>query len=656
MLANGGIHSTQDYDSFYDRFNAVSGLRYRMEPHDMWNYMPVANGLDEMLYGMLGTGGRGLQTQVFLLGSQTFNYNNAMHPTNPTPPYPGLDKLTAAEPLLAELRDAEKLHDTVGILNLYPVGEYFRWADDIDRRALTTALYVCNHYTPVTVNPQGQLAQLNNCQVIFLTNMILDTAQRDYLVSFVQGGGKLVLDINSGQYGLNDPDSTTTHYLLNALGIDFFSTGSAVAGINASTYPHDAYTVGSGKVLMIRRPALSGPDWEAMIPSIMTWAGVTTRLANSTGTDNKYMQIRVLQKGNDYFLATTFHRYDFYTGPASLTTNHLCFTKSLPAGTYSVTELTTGTNYGTFTPAQLATGFDVGKTYQDLQWYVFKISLVPVVGWKVTPPAGALLGDTIAYQTTTFPGVGTDTTLTTMQLVPSTVSQNLASLCRPTWANGKNGTLGAVSLAPANNDPMADASIQCGTGNGSFSSGNALTCHFRFMLTHANAFGGGTPPFELDGDLVTMVAPFSNNADVRVYVSGRGSGGAALRLPHLRISGYIDGQWFYFSDYYPDMGANELQYNTWYDFVVTWDGSQPADNNWIPGAVTDTLKTRMWINGTSYTVKRVGHANTSPSTFTTTGPVLVGGDQQYNNAPITLEMFNLFNRVLPDDQVTNYMR
>jgi hypothetical protein len=36
--------------------------------------------------------------------------------------------------------------------------------------------------------------------------------------------------------------------------------------------------------------------------------------------------------------------------------------------------------------------------------------------------------------------------------------------------------------------------------------------------------------------------------------------------------------------------------------------------------------------------------------------VLVGGDQQYNNAPITLEMFNLFNRVLPDDQVTNYMR
>ncbi|HEY3377809.1 MAG TPA: beta-galactosidase, partial [Armatimonadota bacterium] len=631
MLANGGIHSTQDMDANYERYNAVPGLRFRMEPHDMWNYMPVNNGLDEMLYGMLGMGGRGLQTHVFLPGTQTFNYNNAMHPTNPTPPYPGLDKLTAADPLLAELRDAEKLHDTVGILNLYPAGEYFRWSDDIDHRALTTALYVCNHYSPVVVNQQGQLAQLNGRQVIFLSGDILDTAQRDYLVSFVQNGGKLVLDYSTGQYGLSDPDSTTPHYLLNALGVDFFSAGSAVAGINASTYPHDAYTVGSGKVLVFRRLAFGGADWEAVIPSIMTWAGVTTRLANSTGTDNKYMQIRVLQKGNDYYLATTFHRYDFYTGPASLTTNHLCFTKSLPAGTYSVTELTTGTSYGAFTPAQLATGFDVGKTYQDLQWYVFKISLVPVVGWKVTPPAGALLGDTIAYQTTTFPGVGTDATLTTMQFVPSTVSQYYASLCRPTWANGKNGTLSAVSLAPANSDPMGDAAIQCGTGNGAFASGNALTLHFRFMLTHANAFGGGAPPFELDGDLVTMVTPNSNNPDIRVYVSGRGSGGAALRLPHLRISGYIDGLYYYFSDYYPDMGANELQYNTWYDLVFTWDGTQAADNNWIPGAVTDTLKTRMWINGTSYTVKRVGHPNASPATFTTTGPVLVGGDRQYND-------------------------
>nr|MDQ2731532.1 beta-galactosidase [Armatimonadota bacterium] len=50
MMANGGIHSDFNFDHEYERMNAVPGLLFRMEPHDMFHYDPVPNGFDEMIF------------------------------------------------------------------------------------------------------------------------------------------------------------------------------------------------------------------------------------------------------------------------------------------------------------------------------------------------------------------------------------------------------------------------------------------------------------------------------------------------------------------------------------------------------------------------------------------------------------------------------
>ena len=71
MMANGGIHSDFNTEHEYERENAIPGLRYRMEPHDMMNYDPIPNGFDEMIFGMLAMGGRGMGFHIFLHGLRT---------------------------------------------------------------------------------------------------------------------------------------------------------------------------------------------------------------------------------------------------------------------------------------------------------------------------------------------------------------------------------------------------------------------------------------------------------------------------------------------------------------------------------------------------------------------------------------------------------
>ena len=163
MMANGGVHSNFNTDHEYERMNAIPSLRCRMEPHDMWNYDPMPNGFDEMIFGMLAMGGRGMNFHVFLLGGQAFSFDQAMQPGQK----PGLDKLVKYGPMLRELRDANKLHDPIGIMGLrgaWTVGEPWEWTI----WHIHCALYALRHYSPRVAAAETLPSYLDGSKVIFL--------------------------------------------------------------------------------------------------------------------------------------------------------------------------------------------------------------------------------------------------------------------------------------------------------------------------------------------------------------------------------------------------------------------------------------------------------------------------------------------------------
>jgi len=267
MMANGGIHSNFNMDFEYERANAVPGLRYRMEPHDMYNYDPIPHGFDEMIFGMLAMGGRGLQMHEFLPGWATWKYDEALRPGQKT----GLDKLVAARPMLAELRDAEKLHDPIGIMTLrspqHFLGGPFEWTT----WPLHCALYAQQHYSPKSCPPEGRLEYLEGSKLIFLGGSVIAADETAYVKRFLDSGGKVVMEASAGQTSLERPDGATTHCLLAALGLDFFAAGESLPGV---TVPHDLYRVGSGQLLVIRRN-LWNDHWYTILPAILQWAGVS---------------------------------------------------------------------------------------------------------------------------------------------------------------------------------------------------------------------------------------------------------------------------------------------------------------------------------------------------------------------------------------------
>ena len=367
MMANGGVHSNVNTDFEYERFNAIPGLLYRMEPHDMWNYDPIPQGFDEMIFGMLGMGGRGLGFHIFLQGAwghnSEFKYDAALKPGQKT----GFDKLVGKAPMLRELRDTEKLHDPVGILGLHGLPELggpFEWGAWNPH----LALYVYNHYSPKFVPAEGDPAYLDGSQAIFIGGSGIDRRQSAYLLAFLQRGGRIVMEATAGQYDLEDPNADRPHAFLHAAGVDFFQAGETIPGI---PWPHDRYRLaGGGEILVLRRP-LWNDKWDTIIPPIMTWAGVNTRLANS---GDRFMQIHVLQHDTTFYLATT-HRSQQQSGYSGTSEweGQVAFGRALPPGRYRVTELMGDREVGVFTPEQLAAGFPAGH-YADLQLKIFRIA------------------------------------------------------------------------------------------------------------------------------------------------------------------------------------------------------------------------------------------------------------------------------------------
>ncbi|HEY3379387.1 MAG TPA: beta-galactosidase, partial [Armatimonadota bacterium] len=275
----------------------------------------------------------------------------------------------------------------------------------------------------------------------------------------------------------------------------------------------------------------------------------------------------------------------------------------------------------------------------------------PMVGWHAPLPSNMALGDTITEQVDTFSGNGTNSQLNWLQFVPSLINADTASKCHVTWTSGREAN-GAVQLCSTGAIPTAGGVLQCGSGGTTSTLGSQFTFHLRFKINKMPYRGGSSPQYELDGYLLNTAIPSPNNyPNLLLYMSGRGSSGKAKHYPHLRITDvFTGGTTEYYSDYYPTAGTPELLADQWYDLVVTWDGTKAADNDYVSHE-TSTLRTRMWINGTEYTVKRMGHANASPTTCRIGDPLYVGGNRRWNNLPIALDAFDIFSGILTDTQV-----
>ncbi len=359
MMANGGIHSDITAAYEYERYNSICGLRYRMEPHDVWNYDPIPCGFDEMIFGMLGMGGRGLGFHFFLPGRESFSFEKAMKPGQPT----GYDKVVKYQSVMRELSAAEKQHDPIGILELHNQAVFGDpWGNGIWNQHCS--LYVRQHYCTRIAAPEIDPAYLMESKIIFAGGEIVSTRQTDFLNAYLQKGGRLVMLETTGKYRLEDPDNAQAA-LAPALGI---AGTNGVAGLPDLQASHTRYQVDKGQVLILRGQNPSIDQWTAITPALLRWSSATGRLADSADPD---MQIHVMRRDQTFYMATT-HRNQL--GGPEKWSGTVRWCALLPAGNYRITELMSGMDKGLFTPEQMATGFDAGA-YGNLQMKIFRIAL-----------------------------------------------------------------------------------------------------------------------------------------------------------------------------------------------------------------------------------------------------------------------------------------
>ncbi len=365
IMANGGVHSTFDHDTFREAHNAMPGLLERMEPHDMWHYEPHPFGFDEMIYGMLSMGGRGINFHFFLNSNENLSFEKFIGDAST-----GYKKMLDKWPVLKELRSSEKLHDAVAIMDLRKAYNHCLGQWTSGARPFMIAIYVNNHYEPKVYHPLMDLGYLDSSRAIFVTGELIAKEEVDYLRAFLGKGGAIILDATAGTVSFENPDdSGIRHCLLEALGVNPEAEGAKIEGVK---FQHDAYETGGGRIAVIRDP-LGGSDLASITPALMKWAGVAMRLHDS---DDRYMQIHTLKTPDAFLMATTHRGYDQngYDGPKEWSGKIRFFAPDGAPGPFEVTEIWTDTEHslGKLTAAQLAEGFDAGA-YKEQQMKVFRI-------------------------------------------------------------------------------------------------------------------------------------------------------------------------------------------------------------------------------------------------------------------------------------------
>ena len=369
IMANGGVHSTIDHNTAREAFQSIPGLRERMEPHDMYHYQPMDNGLDEMVFGMLALGGRGMNFHYFIQSLPERLFSADKLNADKTS---GVAAITLRQETFKALARTEKVHDQFGIMNLRHAHNYCLsfWTPGI--RPIMTAFFVNRHVEPLIHHPNLELTHLDPARVIILVGELIDNKEIVYLRDFLARGGKVVLDESAAAMLLSNPDDTTVgHALLAALGIDPGARGQTVDSI---TVEHDRYQVGKGEVLVFRQRMQDGGRWSTVAPAILKWSGVeATRLADS---DDPYMQMHLLRAPDADYLAVTHRGIDqnAYNGPREWS-GKIRYCAGIKGARYEVDEIwTTGqpVRVGVMDATALATGFDAGA-FTEMQMKVYRI-------------------------------------------------------------------------------------------------------------------------------------------------------------------------------------------------------------------------------------------------------------------------------------------
>jgi len=364
LMANGGVHSLIDSDNFRETYASIPGLLERMEPHDMWHYEPFPYGLDDMIFGMLSVGGRGMNFHFFLNALPWAPFSLEKFKADRST---GYVKLMERFHAIKEMAPAEKLHDAVGIMDLRKAYDYCLSFWTSGARPLMAGVYVRNHYEPKIYHPGMELSWLDGSKAIFITGELIDKGEREYLKAFLERGGCAVLQESDAAISFERPDDDSKHCLLSHLGVDPSAPGAQIPGLAA---PHDVYSCGKGRVAVVRMRA---PDWGALAPPILKWSDADARIADS---DDPFMQTHVLQGPDAYYVAIAHRGFDqnAYNGPKEWSGNVRFHPPAGAQGPFEVSSIWGAEDVplGKMSAAQLSKGFDAGK-FSELQMKVFRV-------------------------------------------------------------------------------------------------------------------------------------------------------------------------------------------------------------------------------------------------------------------------------------------
>ena len=149
----------------------------------------------------------------------------------------------------------------------------------------------------------------------------------------------------------------------------------------------------------------------------------------------------------------------------------------------------------------------------------------PLVSWDCALPAGVTAGETVDLAGATFHGTGSLDALNSIRILPP-ADNSRAAACRAFWTKTDGGGTAlslAATMARSIFPPAERAGVvQFGTTLPEPVTLKEFSLLIRFKLTGGMCFGGGNPPFELDGTLV-RVAPGLTIG--RSGTGGRGRGG-----------------------------------------------------------------------------------------------------------------------------------
>jgi hypothetical protein len=370
LITNGGVHSVLDADVYREQFCSVPGLLERMEPHDVWHYEPFPHGFDEMIFGMLGLGGRGMNFH-FIVKTDPYQIFSFGDYRNDGPA--GYGKFLSHLSAIEELRQTEKLHDPVGILQLRDSQDYTLGAFHYPIRAIMSGIYVNNHYEPKVYHSGMDLKYLDGSGILIVTGDLLDESQADYLAAYLKGGGHVVLDDTAASICFENPDGTgNENYLLKTLGIDSMAAGDQIPGLNLS---HDVYPYGSGSIAWIRNRDLIN-KWAEVTPLLMSWAGVKRTLADSA---DPYMQMHTLRGPDADYLAVTHRGFDqnAYDGPREWSGKIKYLAASDKQKKFEVSQIWADQQESlrVLSGQDLANGFDAGH-FDELEMKLYRIRAV----------------------------------------------------------------------------------------------------------------------------------------------------------------------------------------------------------------------------------------------------------------------------------------